>query len=254
MNEFDRFVASFPPAAPLLPLFHVCDAVGFKSILKDLELRTFPCSVFSMELVYFFYGRPSYRIKGQGMPSSAAVYHPVCFILDFEKTGLPHHIFPFDSGAQYHGLFNDFLHPSWVNRSFQMQPSIDTPGKLVKCFYGNNENYVHEAAVRREFSPLDLELGSYQDLISNKGTTKYDNRRSTVEVAYDCNISITPDNLISIVLPMNFMADPRVMDFVTRMKINVETYSTSHVNPSEYHSSIKVRVDDFLRKSNYFLP
>lgn len=35
MNEFDRYVAGFPPTKPLLPLFHVCDAVGFKHIIQS---------------------------------------------------------------------------------------------------------------------------------------------------------------------------------------------------------------------------
>ena len=252
MNEFDRYVAGFPPTKPLLPLFHVCDAVGFKHIIQDLQIRAFECDVFQKtELAYFFYGRPSYRVKGPDAPTSSSVFFPVCFVLDFEKIGLPHHVFPFDSGAQHFGLFKDFLHKSWTHRDFQLSPGIETPARLINCFYGNNANYVSENVVQRQFAPLDLELNAYQNLIANKGTTPYDNRRSTVEVAYKGHISISPENLITIILPVGFQADPRVQEFRNKTNIDFLTYNPTHTSPSEYHAAIKMRVDDLLTQNNY---
>lgn len=252
MNEFDQFVTTFPPATPLLPLCHVCDAVGFRHIIRDLEIRAFPCEVFdNNELAYFFYGKPSYRVKGPGMPTSSSVYFPVCFVLDYEKTGLPHHIFPFDSGAQHFGFFKDFLHHSWTNKDFQLSSSIETPGRLIRCFYESNENYVAEEVSLRKFRPLEFELSAYQNLIANKGTTPYDNRRSTVEIAYQRHIGVTQENLIAIILPYVFQSEKEVVAFRDKTNVDLIGYRTSHASPSEYHAIIKGKVDELLKKYNY---
>lgn len=254
MNEFDRFVASFPPAAPLLPLFHICDIPGFRGIQQDQQLKTFKCTVFQKELLYFFYGRPSYRIKGHSVPTSNPAYLPVCFVLDFQKIGLPQHVYPFDSGAENADLFSAFFYDKWTNANFAMTPNLETPAKVVSCFYDTNWNYFIENGVGREIMPMDIEAQAYRNLVENKGDTKYDNRRSSVEVAYGGHIPLTKENFLAIVIPLTLLNDPRVTDFIATFNAKTLTYITSHENPGGYHAAIKTKVFDFLVERNYIQP
>ena len=254
MNEFDRFVTTFPPATPLLPLFHVCDAVGFRHIIQDVQLKTFTCKVFEKDLLYFFYGRPSYRIKANGLPTTSPAYLPVCFILDFTKTGLPFHVYPFDSGAEHANLFDDFLYEKWSNADFALTPGWDAPGRVVSCYYETNRNYFLEKPVWREIMPIDLESQSYKNLVENRGDTRYDNRRSSIEVAYESHVPLTPENFLAIVLPLNLMDDKRVTDFIAAYKAQPLTYITSHENPGGYHSAIRTAVFKFLADQQYLHP
>src|SRR5260221_12961876 len=57
----------------LLPFFHSCDAVSFRSILLAKKILPTKCAVFKNEkLLYLFYGRPAYKsgiLKRSGLRS-----------------------------------------------------------------------------------------------------------------------------------------------------------------------------------------
>lgn len=254
MNEFDRFVATFPPATPLLPLFHVCDALGFRGIQKEETLKTNNCTVFQQDLLYFFYGRPSYRIRGHGVPTSNPSLLPVCFVLDFEKIGPPHHVYPFDSGAAHANMFVDFFPDECGNADFALTPNCEAPARIVSCFYETNWRYFLEEGAAREIKAMDIEAQVYQNLLENKGDTKYDNRRSTVEVAYAAHVPLTKENFLAIVIPITMLNDQRVTDFIASYNAKTLTYITSHENPGGYHAAIKTKVYDFLMDHNYIQP
>jgi hypothetical protein len=228
--------------------------VGFKHIIQDIQLKTFTCKVFEKDLLYFFYGRPSYRIKANGLPTSSPAYLPVCFILDFGKTGLPYHVYPFDSGAENANLFGDFLHERWSNADFALTPGLEAPGRVVSCYYDTNKNYFLEKPIGRTIMPMDLEAQSYKNLVENQGDTKYDNRRSSVEVAYDTHIQLSAENLLAVALPINLMDDKRVTDFIAAYNAQPLVYVTSHENPGGYHSAIRTVVFKFLTDNQYLQP
>ncbi len=253
MVSLDDYISNLPAAKPVLPLFHTCDLEGFTGILELRSIKTAKCEVFKKELVYFFYGRPSYRIKGAGMPTANSAYDPICFILDFEKTGVPGHIYPFDTGAFAAGIFKEFMHHKWQKETFALTPDLNTPGKVVTGFYeGRNEDYYFGKAGNKEIEPLKTQVKGYHGLLTASGDTKFDNRGSSVEVAYELSIPINKDNVVAIIFPRYLLDDSDAYSFLTSFAGQLLPYYTSsRETPSSYHAVVYHVAAEFLKSANF---
>jgi len=130
-----RLVGRQPAAAPRLPLVHTTDSYRFLNAFEDGELMPKACNVFAGEpLLYFFYGRPSYRVNSNEPPTSLDHYLPVCMLFRAESVQPIKRIFPFDSGACDNELYDNALHRDMNLEDFGLEPSPDTPGRVISFF------------------------------------------------------------------------------------------------------------------------
>lgn len=73
----------------VLPIMHSCDGFDCESIIEDMYLKPTMCPVFNEELLYFFYGKPSYPVgEKEQYNRTDELCCPVCFII--EKANLTH--------------------------------------------------------------------------------------------------------------------------------------------------------------------
>jgi hypothetical protein len=118
-------------AKPVLPLVHTTDVYRFSNVLDDGRLEPRECPVFDKEpLLYFFYGRPSYRANSKEAATALDHYLPVCLLFRSSVVNPIKRIFPFDSGGFHDELYADAFHKDMKLDDFGLEPDINTRGRV----------------------------------------------------------------------------------------------------------------------------
>jgi hypothetical protein len=106
--DFREWVDQQPnPNWPLMPLTHITKGVGAADIIKAGAVNPEHCSVFGEPLAYFFYGRPAYRVSGDGAVKIEAAC-PFCFVFNAAMIDQAKAIFAFDTGHSLRECINTF--------------------------------------------------------------------------------------------------------------------------------------------------
>jgi hypothetical protein len=173
-----NLVNSQTSAKPLLPFVHTTDVYRFANVLDDGCLEPRECTVFTKEpLLYFFYGRPSYRANSSEGPTALDHYLPVCLLFRAGTVNPIKRIFPFDSGGFHNALYADAFHRDMNLADFGLEPNIDTPGRVISLFFETPEAYLKARSVSAaDLDPSELEAKSYLALISQRLSNTMDNR------------------------------------------------------------------------------
>jgi hypothetical protein len=234
---------------PLLPFLHTTEAVNLNELLSECRLTPSWCGVFSEDLLYFFYGRASYRPMNSGTSRTDWAYFPITFILDY--SGLPEakRAYPFDTGAYASGIFEKFFHKKFAMEDFEFSEVDDFARRFVGAVFGSNSGYVfgeHRIKSPPEFSFQSAK--SYLDLVASTGETIFDDRRSALEVQIDKSVSLTSGNLLAVILPKKALDDNRIRDTILgewrATPITYNTYAGS--SSADYYGVIREKLTDFL--------
>ncbi|MEE8059094.1 MAG: hypothetical protein V3T17_14845 [Pseudomonadales bacterium] len=252
MNRFSKFLNS-SARQKCMPLLHTCDGYAFREVVEQKKLKTSPCNVYKGEsLLYFFYGRPSYRTSRNIGPVSHEAFMPVVILLSPDAVRSPKRIAPFDTGAFDSMLFEAHMHPEMDRDDFLLEPQMDMPSRLVSKFYGSNEQYYNANPIHLDISPLEFEAKSYYSLISSKVRTSYDDRKETVEIQTEKDIALNQSNVQLIVLPNVFMDNDELRDtIISDWQSDVRTYPIHHGDPNEYLGFLYREVESYLESKDY---
>jgi len=121
-QRLKRLINSQQAATPILPLLHTTDVYRFTNVLEDGQLEPRACPVFKGEpLLYFFYGRPSYRANPKEEATGLDHYLPVCLLFRAQNVTPIKRIFPFDSGGFDAQLYSDADHYQEVDTYTEVQ-------------------------------------------------------------------------------------------------------------------------------------
>lgn len=239
MSEFENIFAGLALKSNALPLLHTCDVYQFREIAKTSILPKTPCDVFVGEdLVYCFYGKPSFRLKADGSYSSIA-HFPVVFIFNGEKLPAPKRVYPFDSGAfsQLPSVRQKYFHDKINRDDFLLSNALESAKGVVEYFYGNNEQYCFMKPARRpdDIAVTNFEARQYCAMISDSSHSQFDDRLASIEFIFGNDISITHDTLRTVILPGSFYHDPKIKKKIDEdWEVIPETYYTVRGNPNEY--------------------
>src|SRR6266478_2411608 len=108
-NHFREWVdKQSNPKWPLMPLTHITKGIGAEDIITAGQISPADCAVFGEPLAYFFYGRPAYRVSGDGAVKIEAAC-PFCFVFNASLIDKAKAIFAFDTGAFSKRLYNHIL-------------------------------------------------------------------------------------------------------------------------------------------------
>lgn len=250
MSRFESILVDEIDELNNLPLLHTCDAYKFRSIVEELILKPTTCDVFNTELLYAYYGLPSYRIKNNKATNNPAHYM-TCFILNTEASDTFSKIYPFDSGAFFklNEIKENFFHNDTKIDDFELSGSISSAKKVIKTFYKTNENYLKQTPLlTKELSYLDFEANGYKNLISFNGSSSFDDRASSIEVLFDKEIKLNKKSVKQIIIPKCFKDDEYAMKLI-KEKFDIEiplTYDTHKGNPSEFFGLLRNEYFKFL--------
>jgi len=250
MSKFQDILIDDVKDIVALPLLHTCDAFALRSILEKMALIPQECNVFSLELLYTYYGIPSYR-PNYGMATTNPAFFMICIIIDSEKVKEFYKVYPFDSGAfeKLPKMKETFFHPENKILDFELHNSLDGAKRVIKTFYETNENYMlQKPKVSKKFSQFDFEAISYENLINQKENSILDDRSSSIEIIFDKQIPLTKETVKQIIIPNSFKDDDKIREII-KSNLNIDDpigYDTYRGCPKESFGLIRSKYFNFI--------
>jgi hypothetical protein len=238
-RRFQRLVSEAKVAEPKLPLVHTTDAFILRDIIEQEIIEPQICNVFNGELLtYFFYGRPSFRSNQNEDAVSLKHYFPVCLILRSSIIVDIERIFPFDSGGFENNFYANHIHKRMLLGDFLLEPTSETPGKLITTFFGSPSSYLRAQALPNpNIDESEFEAHSYMSLINSRDSNSIDSRGSGVEIQVGHGIDLN-GSVQAIVLPSVFV-DGDVGLLLKKLNIDIIPYRiTDRSRPNEYFASV----------------
>lgn len=237
-------------ASTELPSCHTTSSFRFATIMDESRLRMKPCEVFNEDLVYFFYGKASYRLSSGNKPTHLESYAPVVIVLKTERLSNPIRIAPFDTGAYKEKLYSDYLNDEMVQDGFLLEDTT-MAGKLITVYYGDNKLYLTGKVVNKNPAGFRVPYArTYYDIITAK-TPKYDDRCKTIEIQFANHVDIS--NIECLILPDVWLDDHVVRAWVAGhlSEKSLKTYVYKGNAAGEYHALLNDKLMEYLIESNY---
>jgi hypothetical protein len=203
--EFREWVDTKPdPAWGLMPLTHICKGLIARDVIREGQVSPSLCPVFDRSVAYFFYGRPAYRVSGDGAIRDAAAC-PFCFIFDPKTISNAQNVHPFDTGAFQARMFNPAIMDEMAIQDFALGTDHTRPNRLIQCLYQDRAGYF-EGDTRRIppadeiTSEGDFLARAYIRLVRSEGRNEVDDRVCTIEVTMGEPLDIE-GALMAVVVP-----------------------------------------------------
>lgn len=205
----------------ILPLYHSCEGFLGIEIIKEGMLKIQKCDVFDKDLLYFFYGKPSYPVA-EKFPKKRtdAYYCPICFIVNPEKVSI-YEVYPFDTGAFRANKYSDFFPRGVKLEDYKLDTNIEAIQSYITVMFGDNDNYIDGRCIQVEYDIAEIDV--LIRMLKPSGAFDIDERSNTVEVISNNSVDII-DAVECVILPNNIMRDRRVKDFFDKHKIKYKTY------------------------------
>lgn len=252
-TSVDRFLTrnTITPISPL-PIVHTTKSYNIGAILNQRELKLAHCPFFGEDLLYFFYARPSYKLRDDGDEASFWEL-PTCFILEFRSLSSIRRVFPFDSGA-----FKDHRVPAYITcmdlEEFKINPAETSITRFLGAFFDNSRDYLGLRGVKDEKSflsrfsvdTLEPEILAVRRLAADTDSHDIDDRRLNIEIASDATIQIQRDNLLAVIAPDLYFSNTPLLDVVTNVwKATPLEYPIYPLDIKSYNSKIYQLCFDF---------
>ncbi|MCA1433355.1 hypothetical protein I6F33_10235 [Bradyrhizobium sp. BRP20] len=209
--DFRDWVDQHPdPGWPPMPLTHITKALLAADIAKSGHIAPSPCDVFNKPLTYFFYGRPAYRVSGDGAIKLEAAC-PCCFIFNAKLIEKADAIFAFDTGAFSKRLYKHMLTDEMNVEDFNLGTDVSRPNKLIMRTFGSRIAYF-QGDVYAISDPTtttksyDFHARSYLNLLTSPGRNEPDDRICSIEIILAEQISLK-DTLFAIIVPHTLWDD-----------------------------------------------
>lgn len=247
---FSSAISALPVGPSVLPLTHLTDFHRSLPILQSGEISApTECPVFKENLVYAFYGRPSYRVNFSNEDAYTTVsYAPVCFIFKPDMAPI-RRVFPFDSGG--FGLYKACFHHTDKVDDFLLDISASSAQKIVGKFYGENIAYYDIKPLSGlTFGALDVAVQNYFNLITGAAHGG-DDRNSAIEFQFEAPVKLS-GNLLAVIAPDELAHDKFVVDILSKINAIAIPYKVpGRYRPIEFSMKFRELVEDFYRRNGY---
>jgi hypothetical protein len=118
------------PGWNLMPLTHITKALVAEDIIRDGQIGVSECKPFDQAFAFFFYGRPAYRVAGDGAIKTEAAC-PCCFIFESGRIDEASAIFAYDTGAFDKRLYKHVLLDELNLEDFSLGKETKRVNRLV---------------------------------------------------------------------------------------------------------------------------
>jgi hypothetical protein len=239
-----------------IPLLHTTDMHAFRTIRLGDILEPQNCDVFRGEsLLYFFYGRPAYRIHRDVGSTTAKHYAPICVIMNGTFSPAPKRIFPFDTGAYHRKLLHPPMHEDLPMEAYELDVGCDAPQKLIRIFYGSFRNYYDRRPLANVLDEntawQNLTVDAYYQLISRRSNSLSDDRASAIEIQVDSPVYLC-GNVGAIIIPSGYLDQPGVLNQIDNWGAKAIPYDLGfEFVPGEQIGIFVQKVRDYLLEEGY---
>ncbi len=236
------------PCSPGLPLMHCTKSEYFFDMISLRALAKRQCRVFNEELVYLFYGRPSYRPYRQEENTSLTAFRPVALIFRPDLDIPIKRIYPFDTGAFFDGLYAQYI-PAHANlANFEIDPGLEHASRSVSLFFKSNKNYYRGRAVSAVAAPpTNLTISSLLGMFRAQGLSKVDDRKSAIEIQSSETIVLDAASVMAVCMPGDYCEDEGLYSLLTEAwGADIIEYDIYHDSPVHDIREVMARVKDYL--------
>lgn len=243
------FIATLPQPSQALGLTHVTSGYVLRDIIDDNAMTAKEtCPVIGEQVIYLFYGRPSYRSQKGNSVTTLAFQCPVVLVIDPLIPVSPKYAFGFDSGAFSSHMMDDFLDPYMPLFDFCIPPTVTAAATLSLAFFGSAGDFLKCRNVQDvHVDHSNFEASSYKAILNSSAGAGLDDRGSTPELLYSDPISLIPW-VKAVVLPDCLAADPECGGRLQTFGIDLVEYEwNGRCRPNEYHVLIRRLVSDIYR-------
>lgn len=220
-----EYIISGITPSPYIGVFHSTNAPGLSGICVNNSIE---CKKSDENVVFFFYGKPSYTLKRGG-----AVINEVSFVFRKAKFGRFLRATPFDTGGLSSGKYPPFGGEVVVQNSiddildfFSIGADIASVMKLVTVFFGGNESYRNAKPIAWPEETQDVPLfRAWRNLLilalSEDG---FDPPASTIEIQNVSPFPIDDIGLAYLIIPFSYLDRPDVRTLLKVTKARPITY------------------------------
>jgi hypothetical protein len=252
--DFREWVDKQPdPGWPRMPLTHITKALVAADIARAGSIDLTKCDVFSEPLAYFFYGRPAYRVGGDGAIKVEAAC-PCCFIFDAKLIEKATAIFAFDTGAFSKRLYKHMLTDEMAVEDFSLGQDTSRPNKLIAGTFGSRIAYFDgniyalpdPTAATKSY---EFHARSYLNLLNSPGRNEPDDRICSIEVILADKVSLE-GSLLAIIVPHTLWDDgaPWLKELQNR-GATIRPYSfVPGRHPDYYQAQLEAEAKDLYQK------
>lgn len=279
---FSKFLEGYDPCPPDMPLVHSTDLYKFTKIIEKGKLVATLCDVFNEKLLYFFYGRPAYRVAPHIKGGLRPPHMPICLLMQPEMKIPVTRIFPFDSGAFESKLFRRFIPEEFPRDSYELGTELNLPQRIVNAFFGSNQRYLAGEVQNVSIPDLELEVAAFYALIRDTSVSFADDdepfpddRRYSIEIQSKKDVQLqslkpnrkrrkalkrknAPPVLIgakvrAVILPRYLLDNPTIRTTVTTTweAALVPYHSASFQSPLVLHGAVGQVASDYLRTEKF---
>jgi hypothetical protein len=248
----DRVAAS--PMGEPLPLVHVTEMGVGNAIIFSGQLQARKCKVFNKNLLYFFLGRPAYRLPGENEASEHISRYPCVFIVD-PSLVKPSQVYPFDTGAAKAGFYEN-ADPHLGIKDYMLDGTYEGARKQLGFAFEDVDDYFDgriRSGLTDDVPHYDQATHSYVAIANqaNRGVNdagKYDDRASAIEIATERHLDIK-DAVQLIIMPQQFLDGPqggknmKLLERINGLGLSVSLYNwQSTRSPADFRAEIKNKV------------
>lgn len=238
-----------------LPLTHVTKGITAEDVIREGGILPRHCKVFKKSLAYLFYGRPAYRVSGDGAIKRAASC-PFCFIFSPELIEQAAAIYAFDTGAYAARLYKHSIMEEMDPADFSLSIEKNQPNKLIQTIFGNTENYLDGRISSSEESVDEWEFlaQAYVSLVSSTGRNEPDDRVGSIETVFNNKIELG-GTLLAVIVPHTVWDDEGRAPWLSRVSeqgVQIIPYHFMPGRTSEYYYAfIESELRRFYRDHGY---
>jgi hypothetical protein len=207
--DFKNFIQAELGRPQVLSLVHTSDFCRLRGIQEKDRLVAAEDKRFNKErLLYFFYGRPSYRVNPQVSNTRVSTFAPVAFVLKKDCAWNGTRLHPFDTDAFIDGRMQTTIHSEFGREDFELAAVPESAQALVSAFYENNKNYIDcNPTINLDVNALiknrQLQVETYFDLLHSAPNDQNDERLHSIEVQTSADLPLR-GNLLAVVIPERF--------------------------------------------------
>jgi hypothetical protein len=239
------------PHWKFMPLTHVTKGIGAEDIVQSGAINPHGNEIRS----YFFYGRPAYRVHGDGAIKVEAAC-PFCFILTGELIKSADEIFAFDSGAFANRMYKHVLMEEMQVADFSLQQDAVRPNKLIARVFKSPAAYfdgdLSQIPAPEEGSEAwQFHARAYLQLLLSPGRNEPDDRICSIEITMNKDVPLA-ENLKAIIVPHTLWGDGKKAPWLSTLsEANVTVRPYFFIpgrHPEHYHTLLECQVRDLYKE------
>jgi hypothetical protein len=254
--EFRVWVDKHPdPSWELMPLTHIATGIGAEEIIRAGQVSPTDCEVFKEPLAYFFYGRPAYRLHGDGAVKVEAAC-PYCFIFDAALIKKAKAIHAFDTGAFSKRLYKHILLDEMNIEDFSLERDERRPNRMIATVFSSMRRYFEGdtskiPAPHMGAEPREFHARAYLQLLSSPGRNEPDDRICSIEVVFDKAVQLA-GNLRAVIVPHTLWGEASKAPWLEKLQledVEIEPYIfVPNRHAQHYYALLATAVRDLYER------